>query len=61
MTRVPRNRPVPSRLALFAREVYRHGQDADLLYVNDYGLPAMLANLPLDKPLAMKIVGDFAW
>jgi glycosyltransferase involved in cell wall biosynthesis len=29
--------------------------------VNDYGLPAMLANLGLRKPLVMKIVGDFAW
>ncbi|MDP8925136.1 MAG: glycosyltransferase family 4 protein, partial [Chloroflexota bacterium] len=61
VTRVPRGLPVPSRLALFAREVYRQGRHADLLYVNDYGLPAMLANLALRKPVAMKIVGDFAW
>jgi glycosyltransferase involved in cell wall biosynthesis len=52
---------VPSRLALFAREVWRLGRNADLLFVNDYGLPATLANLALRKPVVMKIVGDFAW
>ncbi|MCC6173801.1 MAG: glycosyltransferase family 4 protein [Chloroflexi bacterium] len=61
VTRVPRQRGVPSRLALFGREVWRQGRDVDLLFVNDYGLPAMAANLALRKPLVMKIVGDFAW
>jgi glycosyltransferase involved in cell wall biosynthesis len=59
--RIPRALPVPSRLALFAREVWRHGREADLLFVNDYGLPATLANLALRKPIVLKIVGDFAW
>jgi glycosyltransferase involved in cell wall biosynthesis len=59
--RVPRSLPVPSRLALFAREVWRHGRHADLLFVNDYGLPATVANLVLRKPVVLKIVGDFAW
>jgi glycosyltransferase involved in cell wall biosynthesis len=59
--RVPRGLPVPSRLALFAREVWRHGRHADLLFVNDYGLPATVANLALRKPVVIKIVGDFAW
>lgn len=59
--RIPRRLPVPRRLGLFAREIWRHGRSADLLYVNDYGLPAMVANLALRKPLVMKIVGDFAW
>jgi len=59
--RVPRDRPVFSKLALFTREVWRRGQDADLLFVNDYGLPATLANLALRKPVVLKIVGDFAW
>jgi glycosyltransferase involved in cell wall biosynthesis len=59
--RVPRGLPVPSRLALFAREVWRHGRHADLLFVNDYGLPATVANLILRKPVVLKIVGDFAW
>jgi glycosyltransferase involved in cell wall biosynthesis len=48
-------------LALFAREVWRHGREADLLFVNDYGLPATLANVALRKPVVLKIVGDFAW
>jgi glycosyltransferase involved in cell wall biosynthesis len=59
--RIPRGLPVPSRLALFAREVWRYGRQADLLFVNDYGLPATLANLALRKPVVMKVVGDFAW
>jgi glycosyltransferase involved in cell wall biosynthesis len=59
--RVPRRRAAPSRLALFAREVWRYGRDADLLFVNDYGLPAAVANRALRKPVVMKIVGDFAW
>jgi glycosyltransferase involved in cell wall biosynthesis len=59
--RVPRDRPVYAKLALFSREVWRRGQDADLLFVNDYGLPATLANLVLRKPVVLKIVGDFAW
>ena len=59
--RVPRGISVPSRLALFIREVWRHGREADLLFVNDYGLPATIANLALRKPTVLKIVGDFAW
>ncbi|MCC7369823.1 MAG: glycosyltransferase family 4 protein [Chloroflexi bacterium] len=59
--RVPRGLPTAAKLALFAREVWRHGRRADLLFVNDYGLPAAVANLALGKPLVMKIVGDFAW
>jgi glycosyltransferase involved in cell wall biosynthesis len=59
--RIPRGLPVPSRLGLFAREVWRLGRRADLLFVNDYGLPATVANLALRKPVVMKVVGDFAW
>jgi glycosyltransferase involved in cell wall biosynthesis len=59
--RVPRGLATASKLALFAREVWRHGRHADLLFVNDYGLPATIANLGLRKPMVMKIVGDFAW
>ena len=61
MYRVPRGLPTASKLALFAREVWRHGRRADLLFINDYGLPATAANLLLRKPVVMKIVGDFAW
>jgi glycosyltransferase involved in cell wall biosynthesis len=49
------------RLARFSAALARHGRDADVLYVNDYGLPGMVANALLRKPLVMKFVGDFAW
>ena len=49
------------RLAQFTLSVLCEAQTADLLYVNDYGLPSTVANSLLRKPLAMKIVGDFAW
>ena len=61
VTRVGRSRRVADRLALFTREVHRAGRAADVLFVNDYGLPAMLANVALGKPVVMKVVGDFAW
>ncbi|MCC7106549.1 MAG: glycosyltransferase family 4 protein [Chloroflexi bacterium] len=59
--RVRREQPTPLRLARFALEVVRRGARADVMYVNDYGLPPALANLFLRKPMAMKVVGDFAW
>ncbi|MFN8632532.1 MAG: glycosyltransferase family 4 protein [Chloroflexota bacterium] len=59
--RIPRGRSVPARLGLFAREIWRLGRAADVLYVNDYGVPATVANLALRKPSVIKIVGDFAW
>lgn len=61
VTRIDRRLPISGRLPLFARALVREGRDTDLLFVNDYGAPAMLANLLLRKPLVMKIVGDFAW
>jgi glycosyltransferase involved in cell wall biosynthesis len=59
--RIPRGSSILSRLALFTREVWRYGREADLLFVNDYGLPATVANVMLRKPVVLKIVGDFAW
>jgi len=59
--RIPRGLSVASRLALFTREIWRYGREADLLFVNDYGLPATVANLALRKPVVLKVVGDFAW
>lgn len=61
VVRVPRELPAPARLARFTLEVVRHGRGADVVYANDYGLPPALANLLLRRPLAMKVVGDFAW
>ena len=49
------------RLARFTLEVVQHGRAVDLIYVNDYGLPPAVANLALRKPMAIKLVGDFAW
>ena len=59
--RISRQQPIPLRLAKFTWEVLRQGRKCDLLFVNDYGLPAALANLALRKPVVMKVVGDFAW
>ena len=61
VVRVSRQQPIPLRLAKFTSEVWRRGRECDLLFVNDYGLPAALANLCLRKPVVMKVVGDFAW
>ncbi|MFN8522567.1 MAG: glycosyltransferase family 4 protein [Chloroflexota bacterium] len=61
VTRVRRDQPVPLRLAQLTREILRQGRRADLLFVSDYGLPAITANALLRKPLVIKIVGDFAW
>ena len=59
--RIPRELPAPLRLARFGAAVLQEARGADLLYVNDYGLPPTAANLLLRKPVVMKIVGDFAW
>lgn len=59
--RISRRWPVPVRLALMALAVVPRAVVADLMYVNDYGLPPAIANLSLRKPVVMKIVGDFAW
>jgi glycosyltransferase involved in cell wall biosynthesis len=59
--RISRRQSIPLRLAKFTWEVLRQGRGGDLLFVNDYGLPAAVANLVLRKPVVMKAVGDFAW
>ncbi len=59
--RISRRYPLPLRLISFFYNILSIGRDYDLLYVNDYGLPATIANFFLRKPLVMKIVGDFAW
>lgn len=59
--RIPRELPAPVRLARFGLAVLRAARGADLLYVNDYGLPPTAANLLLHKSTVLKIVGDFAW
>ncbi len=61
VVRVSRRQPIPLRLARLTEVVLRDGRGADLIFANDYGLPPMLANLVLRRPLVMKIVSDFAW
>ena len=59
--RIPREQPAPLRLTRFTVAALTAARRADLLYVNDYGLPPTIANLILRKPTVLKIVGDFAW
>jgi glycosyltransferase involved in cell wall biosynthesis len=59
--RISRSYPLPLRLFIFFYNIILIGRHYDLLYVNDYGLPAAFANFFLRKPMVMKIVGDFAW
>ncbi|MGA9348268.1 MAG: glycosyltransferase family 4 protein [Anaerolineae bacterium] len=59
--RISRRRPIPVRLIKFVYYILSIGRRYDLLFVNNYGLPAVVANACLRKPVAMKLVGDFAW
>jgi glycosyltransferase involved in cell wall biosynthesis len=59
--RVPRQGAEPQRVASFTLATIRAARRAELLYVNDYGLPPAIANLALRKPTVLKVVGDFAW
>lgn len=59
--RISRKYPLLIRLALFILQLLRLGRKSDILYVNDYGFPVLLANLLLRKYVVIKIVGDFAW
>jgi glycosyltransferase involved in cell wall biosynthesis len=61
VTWLTRQTSIPLRLLTFIRAVFKQGRQADLLFVSDYGFPAAVANLFLRKPMAMKIVSDFAW
>lgn len=52
------------RYARYAKSVYKMAKTADLVYAQgpvSEGLPAAVATLVARKPLALKIVGDFAW
>jgi glycosyltransferase involved in cell wall biosynthesis len=61
VVRVSRRPSIPVRLARFTRQVWRATRNCDLIFVNGYGLPPALVNLWLRKPMAIKLVGDFAW
>jgi glycosyltransferase involved in cell wall biosynthesis len=61
VTRISRQQPIPVRLIKFVYRILSIGRRYDLLFVNNYGLPAVVANAFLREPVAMKLVGDFAW
>jgi len=61
VVRISRRQSVPLRLIKFVYYILSIGRQYDLLFVNNYGLPAVVANAFLRKPMAMKLVGDFAW
>ena len=59
--RISRQQPIPVRLIKFVYHILSIGRRYDLLFVNNYGLPAVVANVFLRKPMVTKLVGDFAW
>jgi len=59
--RISRRQPIPVRLIEFVYHILSIGRRYDLLFVNNYGLPAVVANAFLRKPMAIKLAGDFAW
>ena len=61
VVRISRRQSVPLRLIKFVCYILSIGRQYDLLFVNNYGLPAVIANAFLRKPIVMKLVGDFAW
>ena len=59
--RILRRLPRGIRSVLTVLRILRRALDADVLFVNGLYLEAVCANVLLRKPLAMKIVGDWAW
>lgn len=61
VARISTGKPLLLRLVLMTFYILFIGRKYEILYVNDYGLPAVIANMILRKPIVMKIVGEFAW
>jgi glycosyltransferase involved in cell wall biosynthesis len=61
VTRISTGMPLLLRLVLMTFYILFIGRKYEILYVNDYGLPPVIANMILRKPIVMKIVGEFAW
>jgi glycosyltransferase involved in cell wall biosynthesis len=61
VVRVSRRYSIPIRLLRFTGQVWRAARDCSLIFVNGYGLPPAVVNFLLHKPMAIKLVGDFAW
>lgn len=59
--RITRRQPIPLRLVGMARRLVGVARSADLIFVSDYGLPVLLTDWLLRKPVVTKVVSDFAW
>jgi glycosyltransferase involved in cell wall biosynthesis len=59
--RILRSTFKPWRVLKTIRTILFEGKKANVLFVNGLALEAVLANFFLKKPLAQKLVGDFAW
>lgn len=59
--RVSRRIFMPVRLLIVLLWVLWHARRADVVYVNGLELPGILGARLLGKPVALKVVGDFAW
>jgi len=64
LIRIQRSRFKPLHYFRFYRTVLKHGRDVDVIYAQgpvSEGYPACLAAKKLNKPLAVKITGDYSW
>ena len=61
VTRIPRTLPLLWRFTAVVRVLVAQRSWAELIYVNGLALESFVANLLMRKPLAAKVVGDWAW
>jgi len=59
--RISRAIPLPLRLVVTLAEIMAAAAKSDLIYCNGLMLPSVLASIFLQKPMVIKIEGDFAW
>lgn len=62
--RIQRSRFKPLHYYKYYRAVLKHGRNAGVIYAQgpvSEGYPAYLAAKKLDKPLVVKITGDYSW
>ncbi len=59
--RMNRRLPLWFRPLFYIQQILCHGRNVDLIYANGVFLETALANLWLQKPLVIKVVGDEAW
>ena len=61
VTRISRTLPLLWRFTAVVRVLVAQRSWAELIYVNGLALESFVANLVMRKPLAAKVVGDWAW